>query len=157
MRWKTLRIPSRPRKSDDPWEAPDPAPALALSQKDWYARHRDRARAVYRINELLILLTTASTTVTAALRATAWVTALLASGTLVLAGLHKVLDSRESWLEFGSSWARLQVAVNDYRLLAAERRDEHAQRQLVHTVNDVISAHSQEWAARRRSLADGSP
>src|SRR5262249_41105923 len=70
-------------KSEDPWEAPDPALALALQQLDWYARRRRQSRWMYRISELLILLTTATTTVAAALKATAWVTATLAASTVV--------------------------------------------------------------------------
>ena len=74
---------------------------------------------------------------------------------MILAGLYKVLDSQESWVAFGTAWADLQVAVNDYRLLAAERRDEQAQRQLVSKVNEVIGADIGRWASRRRSLAGG--
>ena len=146
--------PEQVSQLGDPWEAPDPALALALQQANWYARHRDRARRSYQINELLILLTSASTTVAAALKASAWVTALLAASTVVLVGLYKVLDSQDSWVAFGVAWADLQVAVNDYRLLPAERRDEHAQRHLVSTVNEVIGTHTGRWASRRRSLAD---
>ncbi len=147
----------RPRPAsppDDPWDAPDPALALALQQLHWYARRRDRARASYRVTELLILLTSASTTVAAALKASAWVTAVLAAGTVVLAGLYKILDSHDSWVACGAAWAQLQVAVNDYRLLPADRRDGQAQRELVGKVNEVISADTQRWAARRRSLGE---
>jgi hypothetical protein len=47
----------------DPWDAPDPALALALQQVQWYGRHRKRSRVVYQVNEILVLLTSASTTV----------------------------------------------------------------------------------------------
>jgi uncharacterized protein DUF4231 len=142
-------------QSGDPWEAPDPALALALQQADWFAHHRNQARLVYQINELLILLTGASTTVAAALKASAWLTALLAAGTVVLAGLYKVLDSQDSWVAFATAWAELQVAINDYRLIPADKRDEQAQRDLVSKVNEVISADTGRWASRRRSLAAG--
>jgi hypothetical protein len=81
-------------------------------------------------------------------------TAVLAAGTVVLAGLYKVLDSQESWVTFDIAWSELQTAVNDYRLLAAERRDDDAQRLLVNKVNEVISANTGRWATRRRSLAE---
>jgi hypothetical protein len=136
----------------DPWEAPDPALALALQQVAWYARHRNRARVEYQANELLILLVGASTTVAAALKATAWVTAVLAAGTVVLTGLYKVLDAQENWVAWGVAWSELQTAVNDYRLLTPEQRDEHARRQLVGKVNEIVSTDTGRWASRRRGL-----
>jgi hypothetical protein len=148
-------VPQPHSQNDDPWQAPDPALALALQQATWYARHRNRARKAYQVNEILILLTGASATLAAALKASAWVTAVLAAGTVVLAGMYKVLDSQDSWVAFGTAWAELQVAINDYRLLPPDRRDEHAQRQLVAKVNEVITADTGRWAARRRSLAEG--
>jgi hypothetical protein len=148
-------VPQPHSQHDDPWQAPDPALALALQQASWYARHRNRARIVYQVNEMLILLVGASATLAAALKASAWVTAVLAAGTVVLAGVHKVLDSQDSWVGFGTAWAELQVAINDYRLLPQDRRDEQAQRQLVAKVNEVISADTGRWATRRRALAEG--
>ena len=73
---------------------------------------------------------------------------------MVLAGLNKVLDSHDSWVAFGSAWAELQVAVNDYRLLSGEERDEAARRELVDKITEVIKADTGRWASRRRSLAE---
>lgn len=150
-----MRKRKQASEDGDPWQAPDPALALALRQVRWYARHRDRARRTYQANEILILLTTASTTVTAALKVSATATAILAASTIVLAGLYKVLDSHENWLAFGTAWADLQVAVYDYRLLPADKRDEEAQKRLVGTVNDINSAETGRWVSRRQSLAAG--
>lgn len=151
------RKPSRRRRRrrEDPWQAADPALALALAQVRWYARHRDRARTTYQVNEVLILLTTAATTVMAALKVNATATAILAASTVVLAGLYKVIDAHENWLAFGGAWAELQIAINDYRLLPAGQRNEHAQRMLVRKVNEVNSAETGRWVSRRRSLAAG--
>lgn len=149
-----MRKPTQVDKTDDPWEAPDPALALALQQMHWYAQRRNQARWIYRVSELLILLTTATTTVAAALKASAWLTATLAASTVVLTGLHKILDQHESWVAFGSAWAELQVAVNNSRLLSADQRDEEARRNLVGKVNEVIGADTRQWASRRRSLTD---
>jgi hypothetical protein len=129
--------------------------ALALQQINWYARHRDQSRRIYQVNEVLILVVSASTTITAALKASAWLTAVLAAATVVLAGLYKVLDSQENWVTFGIAWSELQTAVNDYRLLPADRRGEDAQRLLVDKVNEVINADTGRWAARRHSPAAG--
>ncbi len=147
--------PAQPGGSEDPWDAPDPALALALQQLRWYARRRDRAHITYGAIELLLLLMTATTTVAAALKATAWITAVLAGTTVVLTGLNRVLDSHDRWVAFGSAWADLRVAVNDYRLLPSEERDTEARRRLVGQVNEVIKADTGRWASRRRSLAEG--
>jgi hypothetical protein len=146
---------TQPGDSDDPWDAPDPALALALQQLRWYARHRNRARITFETIEILLLVMTATTTVAAALGASAWITAVLAASTVVLAGLTKLLDSHDSWVAFGSAWAELQVAVNDYRLLPDAQRDAEARRRLVGQVNEVIKADTGRWATRRRSLAEG--
>jgi hypothetical protein len=151
----TVPNQAQPTGSDDPWDAPDPALALALQQLRWYATHRNRARVTYEAIELLLLLLTATTTVAAALKASAWVTAILAASTVVLAGLNKVLDSHDNWVAFGNAWTELQVAVNEYRLLPAGERDEEARKRLVDHVNEVIKADTGRWASRRRSLAEG--
>jgi hypothetical protein len=151
-----MRKRRQPSEPGDPWDASDPALALALQQMRWYAQNRDRSRWAYRISELLILLATATTTVAAALKASAWVTASLAASTVVLTGLHKIFDMHESWVASGTAWAELQVAVNDYRLTPADRRDDDARRLLIAKVNEVISTDTGRWASRRRSLAERS-
>jgi hypothetical protein len=144
-------------ENSDPWQAPDPALAVAMHQLRWFARHRNRARLTYQVNEILILLTTATTTVMAALKVSASATAILAASTVVLAGLYKVLDSHENWLAFGSAWAELHAAVNDYRMLPSDQRDEDAQKRLVARVNEVTSAETGRWVTRRQSLASSEP
>ena len=81
-------------------------------------------------------------------------TASLAGSTVVLTGLHKVFDYHDNWVASGTAWAELQVAVNDYRLIPFDRRDENAQRRLIGKVNDVIITNTGRWASRRRSLAE---
>jgi len=141
-------------KSADPWDAPDPALALALAQVDWFSRHRNQSRRIYQANEALVLVVSAATTLAAALKASAWLTAVLAAGTVILTGLYKVLDSQENWVAFSLAWSELQTAANNYRLLPADRRDSEAQRQLVDKVNKVLAEDTGRWATRRRSLAE---
>ena len=150
-----MRRRKQASENGDPWQAPDPALALAMQQLKWFARHRNRARVTYQVNEILILLTTATTTVTAALKVSASATAILAASTVVLAGIYKVLDSHENWLAFGSAWADLQATVNDYRMLPSDQRGEEAQKRLVARVNEVTSADTGRWVTRRQSLASG--
>src|SRR5690348_15977170 len=97
-RWSTVSSQAEPTGSGDPWEAADPALALALQQLHWYARHRNQARRTYGAVELLLLVMAAATTLAAALQAKAWITASLAATTVVLTGLNKVFDSHEQWI-----------------------------------------------------------
>ena len=150
-----MRRSKQAGENKDPWQAPDPALAVAMQQLKWFARHRNRARVTYQVNEILILLTTATTTVTAALKVSAAATAILAASTVVLAGLYKVLDSHENWLAFGSAWADLQAAVNDYRMLPSDQRGEDAQKRLVARLNEVSGAETGRWVTRRQGLASG--
>lgn len=150
-----MRRSKRTSESADPWQAPDPALALALQQMNWFARHRNRARVTYQINEILILFTTATTTVTAALKVSASATAILAASTVVLAGLYKVLDAHGNWLAFSSAWAELHALINEYRMLPADERDDDAQRTLIGKVNDVNTAETGRWVSRRQSLVAG--
>jgi Protein of unknown function (DUF4231) len=141
-------------QKDDPWDSPDPALSLATQQLTWYAAHRDRARITYLAGEVLLLLTTAATTLAAALQASPWVTATLAAIALVLTGLRKVFDSRENWIAFAIAWSDLRAAVNEHRLQGKDRVTEAAQRRLVATVNDIVNAETGRWATRRRTAAD---
>ena len=148
-----LHPPHRFAVADEGLEGRCPA-HLALQQIDWFSRHRNQSRRIYQVNEALVLVVSAATTLAAALKASAWLTAVLAAGTVVLTGLYKVLDSQENWVAFGVAWSELQTAANNYRLLPADRRDSEAQRQLVDKVNEVMAEDTGRWAARRRSLAE---
>lgn len=136
----------------DPWESADPALAMALEELQWYGRAAGRARAANRASEVLLLLMTAATTVAAALAVTAWVTAVLAAGSLILTGLRKSFDWHETWVSFAAAWSELRSVVNQYRLLPDERRDEEARRRLVSSVDEIVSSETERWASRRRKL-----
>ena len=138
----------------DPWDAPDPALAVALEELRWYRRSADRARYANRATEVLLLLASAATTVAAALAATAWLTALLAAATLVLTGLRRSFDWHENWVAFIGRWSELRSVVHQYRLLPEERRDEEARRRLVSSVDDIVSTETEQWASRRRNLRE---
>ncbi|GLY83077.1 DUF4231 domain-containing protein [Actinoallomurus iriomotensis] len=145
------------RGPTDPWEAPDPSLALAMQQMHWYAKHRDRARVAHMTSEVLILVITAATTLAAALQASPWVTASLAAGSLVLTGLRKLFDWQDNWTAFADAWTQVRAAINDYRLIPEDRRDEEAKRRLVSQVDEIVGADTERWASRRRSLADSPP
>src|SRR5262245_5944826 len=53
--------------------------AYAMSRVRWYNRHRKLARGGAVAHDLLLLLTGAATTLTAALNADAWITSVLAA------------------------------------------------------------------------------
>jgi hypothetical protein len=132
----------------DPWDAPDPPLALAEQQLRWYARNRNLSRVRYQVSEVLILLTAAATTLAAALQARPWITASLAAGSLILTGATQGLRLARRLAAFSSAWAELLTAINDYRLLPRDRRDERAQQRLVARVNEVVSTETSRWASR---------
>ncbi len=138
----------------DPWDSADPALALALEELRWYRRAAGRARIANQVSEVLLLLMTAATTVAAALAVTAWVTAVLAAGSLILTGLRRSFDWHEKWVSFMTRWSELRSVVNQYRLLPDERRDEETRRRLVSSVDEIVSTETQGWASRRRKLQE---
>jgi hypothetical protein len=144
----------RRKEAVDPWDAPDPALAVALDELRWYRRNANLARQANRLTEVLLLLASAATTVVAALGVTAWVTALLAATALVLTGLRRSFDWHENWVAYISRWSELRSVVHQYQLLPEERRDEEARRELVSSVDDIVSTETERWASRRRRLRD---
>jgi hypothetical protein len=138
----------------DPWESTDPALALALEELQWYRRAAARARTANQVTEVLLLLMTAATTVAAALAVTAWVTAVLAAGSLILTGLRKSFDWHENWVSFTTRWSELRSMVHQYRLLPDERRDEEARQHLVSGVDEIVRTETGGWASRRRNLQE---
>lgn len=138
----------------DPWESADPALAVALQQLQWYRRAADRARFGNQLSDVLLLVTSAATTVSAALSAAAWITALLAAGTLVLTGLRKSFDWHANWVSYIATWSALRTEIHQYRLLPEAQRDEKAQRSLLAKVDEIGSAEMNSWSARRRELQD---
>ena len=144
----------RRKQAVDPWDAPDPALAVALDELRWYRRNANLARQANRLTEVLLLLASAATTVVAALGVTAWVTALLAATALVLTGLRRSFDWHENWVAYISRWSELRSVVHQYQLLPEERRDEEARRELVSSVDDIVSTETERWASRRRRLRD---
>jgi hypothetical protein len=144
----------RQKETVDPWAAPDPALAVALDELRWYRRNANRARLANRVTEVLLLLASAATTVVAALGVTPWVTALLAATALVLTGLRRSFDWHENWVSYISRWSELRSVVHQYQLLPEDRRDEQARRQLVSSVDDIVSTETEQWASRRRRLRE---
>lgn len=141
----------------DPWTSPDPALATAQRQLDWYGRAANRAQLANRISEILLLLLSATTTVVAALSAPAWLTASFAAAALVTTGLRKTFDWHENWVSFRAQWIELRALVNQYRLVPEAQRDDDAKRRLLARVDEMVTAESGNWAARRRKLNTPGP
>jgi hypothetical protein len=144
----------RTKEAIDPWDAPDPALAVALDELRWYRRNANLSRQANRVTDVLLLLASAATTVVAALGVTAWVTALLAATALVLTGLRRSFDWHENWVAYISKWSELRTVVHQYQLLPEERRDDEARRELVSNVDDIVSTETERWASRRRRMRD---
>lgn len=141
-------------KDSDPWASADPALAIALHELRWFRRSGARARILNRTSEVLLLMTTAATTVAAALSAIAWVTAVLAATSLILSGLRRSFDWHENWVSFTARWSTLRTIVHQYQLLPEERRDEAARSNLLAAVDDIVSTETESWAVRRRRFSE---
>lgn len=135
---------------NDPWAAPDPALAFALQQVEWYRVRRDRARQVYWAVQIVLLVATAATTVSAALGAKPLLSACLAAVSVIAAGVGTLSDSHERWVSCGLAWVDLRTAVHEYRLLAEADRDADTRRRLVERVDEIVGAETKGWASRRR-------
>lgn len=144
----------KPNKPVDPWETPDPALALALQELDRYSQRRLRARTWSRFIECVLLLTTAATTLAAALHATAWITASLGTGSVILTGLRNIFPYREYWATYATAWSRLRTAMHEYRLLPEDRRDQDARRRLVRRIDEIVGAEIEERASQQRMTSE---
>lgn len=147
----------RNREPADPGEAADPALAVALAELRWYREAGGRAGVLNKISDIGLLLFSAAATVAAALGAVAWVTSVLAAGSLVLAGLRRSFDWHENWVSFTSRWAELRSLVHQYQLLPEARRDEAARSQLMSNVDELVSSETSTWASRRRRISEQAP
>ncbi len=132
-------------RSGDVWTDTE-ALAYAMSRVRWYNRHRKLARAGAVFHDVLLLLAGAATTLTAALHADAWVTAVLAATSFVLAGMTKVFRWRENATSRALAWSQLSTAVNRFRFLPPERRDVAATERLVNLVDGIIGAETRNSA-----------
>jgi hypothetical protein len=86
---------------------------------------------LYGFGEILILLTTAATTLAAAFKANPWATSVLAATSLVIVGQKRIFNWHDSWLALSSVQTELQVAINEYRLSSMNDHNAQAQRKLV--------------------------
>ncbi len=132
-------------QSGDSWTDVE-ALTYAMSRVRWYNRHRKLSRAGAIMHDMLLLLTGAATTLTAALHADAWVTAVLAATSFVLAGMTKVFRWRENATSRALAWSQLSTAVNRFRFLPPERRDAAATERLVTMVDGIIGAETRNSA-----------
>jgi len=145
-------VPLR-NKSADPhsWiKEPDPLLALALRDLAFYERTRNSARRWHYITELTALLSAAATVMAAGLGAPALVTALAASVTLFTNGFRQVFNPAGRWELAASGWVVLWRAVNRYRLLPKEQRDQAAREQLQGRIEEVGENELREWITQRR-------
>ncbi|WP_329395957.1 SLATT domain-containing protein [Streptomyces melanogenes] len=145
------------RRATPPQPAPvdDPLLEQALSDLDWYARTRDRARRWHWATELGALLTGAATVVAAGIQAPAATTATLAGLTVFIGGFRQVFNHAERHVLAAEAWSRLRLAIRRYRLIPEEERDEAVRRRLQEEVEDVATTEVQNWAAGRRGLRPG--
>ncbi|MGI8332080.1 hypothetical protein ACRYCC_19105 [Actinomadura scrupuli] len=145
-------MPLRPASDDpDSWtKEPDPLLALALRDLAFYERTRNAARRSHYITEVTALLSASATVMAAGLGAPALVTALAASVTLLTNGIRQVFNPAGRWELAASGWVILWRAVNHYRLLPEEQRDQAAREALKSRMEEVGENELREWITQRR-------
>ena len=60
-------------------------------------------------------------------------------------------------MSFRAQWIELRALVNQYRLVPEAQRDDDAKRRLLARVDEMVTAESGNWAARRRKLNTPGP
>jgi hypothetical protein len=140
------------RRSADPhsWtEQPDPLLALALRDLAYYERIRNSARRWHHFTELSALISSSATVMAAGVGAPSLLTAIAASITLFTNGFRQVFNPAARWELAANSWVSLWRAVNRYRLLPEEQRDQAAKAQLQLSIEEVGEDELQEWITLR--------
>ncbi|GHE27906.1 SLATT domain-containing protein [Streptomyces thermocarboxydus] len=144
----------RRRTPDTDWlNSPDPVLALAQAELAFYERVRNSSRRWYRLTELGALATASSTVVAAGLSAPAWLTALIAGGALFFTGLRQVFGHGPRYVLAAQSHETLRRAVNRYRLLPADERDERARGELLAAVERVGDEELRQWVEQRNQTS----
>ena len=142
--------PARPIPYERSWQGDDPELAYALNQLAWYTWNNRTARRGHYAIEVSQLLVAAATTLVAAARAPALVTASLAALTLVLTGLRQVFSFREKWATMTVACVRIEHAVNSYRLRTRSEPRE-AKESLVDEVDAIVADETRGWSERLRT------
>ncbi|GAA0589497.1 SLATT domain-containing protein [Streptomyces crystallinus] len=148
-------MPIRRRTTPQPAPVDDPLLEQALSDLDWYARARDRARRWHWVTELGALSTGAATVVAAGIQAPPATTATLAGLSVFIGGFRQVFNHTERHVLAAEAWSRLRLAIRRYRLIPEAERDEETRRRLQEEMEDVATSELRDWAASRRALQAG--
>ncbi|MFE7933419.1 DUF4231 domain-containing protein [Streptomyces sp. NPDC057456] len=102
------------------------------------------------------LLSASATVMAAGLGATPLITTLAASLTLFTNGFRQVFKPSERWEFAANGWVVLSRAINRYRLLPEDQRDQAARMDLQTRIEEVGENEIRGWVAQRRT-ARGAP
>ncbi|UUU44905.1 DUF4231 domain-containing protein [Streptomyces sp. NBC_00162] len=140
----------------DAWAAaPDPLLALAERELAFYQRRGDASRRAHRTIELGALTSASATVVAAGLHAPAWVTTIVAGGTLFCTGFRQIFAPGPRWVLAAQARESLRRAVNRYRLLPVAERDAEARAQLLAAIEEVGNEQVSQWAGQRQQASVG--
>lgn len=135
---------------------PDPLLALALRDLAFYERTRDLARRWHYITEVTALLAASATVVAAGVGAAPLITALVASAALFANGVRQVFNPSERWELASSGWVILRRAIDRYRLVAEDQRDQAARMELQARIEEVGANEIHGWITQRRKARSAS-
>lgn len=125
-------------------------PSSVLDRLRWYRRAAIRARVLYRLTELLVLLLAAAIPVLATITNTPWVGAMLGGAIAVLSGMRQLFRWHGNWLLFTQGQLKVERALNLY-IAGVHPYDgkETATALLVTHVEDIVAEQIREWHEQR--------
>ena len=133
----------------------DKALETARKRFQYYHNRQNRAQLRSQALDILLLLVTAATTLAAAVQVNRWVTASLAAGSVVVAGLRKIFNWDDTFVRSAVAASEVQAAIDDYELLPQENRTLAAQKTLLDKIHAIIRGETGAFAEtyQRRSLS----
>ncbi len=134
-------------------DSPSPdARAMAQRQFDYYKTQARRAKISNDTVRALLLVVTASITLSAALELWSWVTAVLGAFSFLLAGLQDHFNFQETWVRSGEASVKVLEAMEDYDILPEDRKDQAAKELLLARVQRIREAEARDWAGRYKEM-----
>lgn len=141
----TQPLPDSPEPQPD-----DPALALAINRRNWYAKASLRTARASVGSQVALLLLGGATTAAAGVGAPALVTACLAAGSFVLTGARGAFNWNRLMVARTVAARELQAAVALYQLTPEHQRTADARRELVQRVNQIVTDEQDTWASFHR-------
>lgn len=135
-----------------------PSAAEILTESlDWYKRHAWRARVLYHLDEVAILVFAALVPAATALKYSSSVTVLLGTAVVILTGLRPIFRWRDDWVRFTEASMQLITELELYRFRVGYYEAADRDQRLIQQVRSIEAAETQGWLRMRRASAQHEP